>query len=88
MDRYRNGPLRQKPGAVLSDKLLEQERIAKRIFGAMILNDLLQEVHSCQPVYVGSCCPQVAALLPIFQMGAGACGSCVHLAPWTLCDCQ
>ena len=44
MDRYRNGPLRQKHGVVLSDKLLEQERIAKRFFGAMILNDLLQEV--------------------------------------------
>ncbi|KAK9835520.1 hypothetical protein WJX74_002208 [Apatococcus lobatus] len=44
MDRYRNGPLRQKPGVALSDKLLEQERIAKRLFGAMILNDLLQEV--------------------------------------------
>lgn len=44
MDRYRNGALRQKPGAVISDRLLEQERIAKRFFAALILHDLLQEV--------------------------------------------
>lgn len=49
MDRYRNGPL--KPGATMSDKLLEQERIAKRFYAALVLHDLLQEVS--QPA--GTC---------------------------------